>query len=221
MQATNETLTIPAGEGGRARIPLGVKIAYSLFMAVLVPVYLTHYGPTNFLYFCDQAILVTLVGIWIESPLLISLCAVGILAPQMLWLADFVGTAVGLPITGMTAYMFDPEKPLLLRALSGFHGWLPILLVYLVMRLGYDRRALAIWTPMAVATLLICYFLMPPPNPDPGLTPVNINYVHGLSDLAAQTWMPGWAWLAAMIVGLPGLLFLPTHLALRRTMPAA
>ena len=47
-------------------------------MAVLIPVYLYRYGPTNFLYFCDIALLLTLVGIWIDSPLLISMCAVGI-----------------------------------------------------------------------------------------------------------------------------------------------
>ena len=35
-------------------------------MAVLVPVYLRNYGPTNFLYFCDVALIITLVGIWID-----------------------------------------------------------------------------------------------------------------------------------------------------------
>ncbi|GJE54761.1 hypothetical protein [Methylobacterium thuringiense] len=202
------------------KIPIAVKLAYTAFAALLLPVYLTHYGPTNFLYFCDQAVLLTLVGIWIESPLLISLCAVGILAPQLLWIVDFLGGAVGIPITGMTEYMFDASKPLLLRALSGFHGWLPLLLVFLVARLGYDRRALPIWSAMAVATLLICFFLMPSPRPDAGLLPVNINYVWGFSDAVAQAWMPAWAWLAAMVVGLPALLFLPTHLVLRRLMPS-
>ncbi|MDR7039911.1 hypothetical protein J2X36_004689 [Methylobacterium sp. BE186] len=207
----------PARRG--SRIPAPVKIAYTLFAAVMLPVYLQAYGPTNLLYFCDQAVLLTLVGLWLESPLLISMCAVGILAPQLLWVLDFLGTAIGLPITGMTAYMFDADKPLFLRALSGFHGWLPILLVYLVYRLGYDRRAFAAWTAQAVATLLICFLLMPPPNPDPGLTPVNINYVWGLSDRAAQTILPAWAWLMGLIVGLPALLFAPTHCALRRWMP--
>jgi hypothetical protein len=42
------------------------------------PVYLRNYGPTNFLYFCDVAPIITLVGIWVESPLLILSCAVGI-----------------------------------------------------------------------------------------------------------------------------------------------
>lgn len=204
----------------RPRIPLGVKLAYSAFMAVLLPVYLAHYGPTNFLYFCDQAIVLTLIGVWIESPLLISLSAVGILLPQLLWVVDFLGTAIGLPITGMTAYMFDESKPLFLRALSSFHGWLPLLLIYLVMRLGYDRRALPIWTGMALASLLVCYFLMPPPDPNAGLTPVNINDVFGFSDAAPQTLMPPLAWLGTMIVALPLLLFWPTHWLLKRFMPA-
>ena len=203
------------------RIPLALKLGYSAFMAVLLPVYLFHYGPTNFLYFCDQALLLTLAGVWIESPLLISICAVGILAPQALWVADFLATAIGLPLTGMTGYMFDAERPLLLRSLSSFHGWLPFLLVYLVARLGYDRRALPVWTVLAVATLFVCFFLMPGPRPDAGLEPVNINYVFGLSDAAAQTWMPAWAWFVGMLVGLPALLFLPTHLALKRWAPRA
>ncbi|GEO97945.1 hypothetical protein [Methylobacterium haplocladii] len=211
----------PAAPRSPKKIPIALKLAYTAFAALLIPVYLTHYGPTNFLYFCDQAVLLTLVGIWIESPLLISLCAVGILAPQVLWIVDFLGTAVGAPITGMTDYMFDASKPLLLRALSGFHGWLPLLLVFLVARLGYDRRALPIWSAMAVVTLLVCFFAMPSPQPDAGLLPVNINYVWGFSDAVAQSWMPAWSWLATMLVGLPALLFLPTHCVLRRVMPTA
>jgi hypothetical protein len=44
--------------------------------------------PTNFLYFCDIALFLTLAGLWLDSPLLISMCAVGILAPQALWVLD-------------------------------------------------------------------------------------------------------------------------------------
>jgi hypothetical protein len=204
----------------RGRIPLPVKIAYSAFMAVLVPAYLAWWGPTNFAYFCDQALLITLVGIWLESPLLISLCAVGLLGPQALWVADFASTALGFPITGMTNYMFDARNPLATRGLSLFHGWLPFLLGYLVWRLGYDRRALAGWTAMAAVTLVCCWLFLPGPNPDAGSTPVNVNYVWGLSDAAPQTWMPPLAWLALMVAGLPLVFFLPTHLLLRRFAPA-
>jgi hypothetical protein len=196
--------------------PMGVKVVYTAFMAVLVPVYLWHYGPTNFLYFCDVALLLTLVGVWTEKPLLVSLPAVGILAPQVLWVADFVANLFGAHLTGMTDYMFNAQSPLFLRGLSLFHGWLPFLLVYLVWRLGYDRRALIGWTVLAWGLLAVCYFAMPGPMADAGMMPVNINYVFGMSDAVAQTWMPGWAWFAMLLVVLPVVLFWPTHLVLSR-----
>jgi len=203
------------------RLPLWLKLAYTAFMAVLIPVYWYYYGPTNFLYFCDVALIITLVGIWTESPLLVSMCAVGILAPQALWVIDFLGTLVGLPITGMTDYMMQSDRSLFLRGLSLFHGWLPFLLAFLVWRVGYDRRGFAAWTGLAWVLLLICFFLLPPPNPDPGLTPVNVNYVWGPSDTAPQTWVSPAVWLAGMMLGLPLVLFAPVHFLLKRYMPQA
>ncbi|HEY4821281.1 MAG TPA: hypothetical protein VIH62_10575, partial [Xanthobacteraceae bacterium] len=146
-----------------SRLPLWLKLAYTAFMAVLLPVYWANYGPTNFLYFCDVALLITLVGIWIESPLLISMCAVGILASQALWVVDFLSNLIGWPLTGMTDYMFAADHSLFLRSLSLFHGWLPFLLVYLVWRLGYDRRGFPAWTGLAWILVLICFLFMPPP----------------------------------------------------------
>jgi hypothetical protein len=205
----------------KPRIPLWLKLAYSAFMAVLIPIYWHYYGPTNFLYFCDIALILTLAGIWLESPLLISMCAVGIMASQALWVTDFLAHFVGVSLTGMTDYMFEAHRSLFLRGLSLFHGWLPFLLVYLVWKLGYDRRAFVAWTSLAWVLILICFFLMPPPQSNPGLTPVNINYVWGLSDHAPQNWAPAWMWVAGLMVGLPALLFAPTHYVLARFMPAA
>jgi hypothetical protein len=204
-----------------ARIPLSLKLAYTVFMAALIPVYWANYGPTNFLYFCDMALLLTLAGVWLESPLLVSMPTVGILAPQILWVTDFGLNLAGVHLTGMTDYMFNEATPLLLRGLSLFHGWLPFLLVYLVSRLGYDRRALPFWTALAWGLMLISYFFLPGPRPDAGLTPVNIDYVFGPSDAAPQTWMPEWAWLTLMMVGLPLALFTPVHLAMNKWRGAA
>jgi hypothetical protein len=203
------------------RLPLWLKLAYSAFMAVLVPVYWRDYGPTNFLYFCDAALFLTLVGIWTESPLIVSMCAVGIVVPQAVWILDFLAHLAGRPLTGVTDYMFEADHSLFLRALSLFHGWLPILLIFLVWKLGYDRRAFPAWTALAWLLILVCFFFMPPPRPDPGLTPVNINYVWGLSDTAAQTWVPASVWLTGLIIGMPLLLFAPVHLLFGRVMPRA
>ena len=202
-------------------VPLAVTLAYTAFMAVLVPVYLYRYGWTNFLYFCDIALLLTLAGLWLDWPLLISMSAVGILVPQLFWALDYVANLFGLPVSGMTDYMFEKQRSVFLRGLSLFHGWLPFLLLYLVWCMGYDSRALLAWTVLSFVVLPICYFLMPPSQPDPGLTPVNINMVHGFSDRAPQTMMPPLAWFFTLLIGLPFLVYWPTHLFLKAVMPQA
>ena len=203
------------------RLPLPFKLAYTAFMAVLIPVYWHYYGPTNFLYFCDVVLIITLIGVWLESPLLVSICAVGILLPQVYWCIDFIANVFGVSLTGMTNYMFNPNSWLFLRGLSLFHGWIPFVLVYLVWKLGYDKRGLPVWTVLAWALILVCFFFMPPPRPDPGLTPVNINYVWGMSDVAAQTWVSPYVWIAGLMIGLPLIVFIPTHLMLMRYAPKA
>src|SRR5580765_6414842 len=108
------------------RIPIWLKVAYSAFVTVVVPCYWVTYSPWNFLYFCDVALLVTAVALWTESSLLISMQAVAITAPQMLWVVDLLCRLfIGVQVTGVTSYMFESKIPLLLRSLSLFHGWLP------------------------------------------------------------------------------------------------
>lgn len=202
----------------RARLPLWLKLAYSAFMAVLVPVYWHHYGPTNFLYFCDVALFLTLVGLWREDRLLLSLPAVGIVLPQLVWCADLGFELAGARLTGMTGYMFDEELPLYLRGLSLFHGWLPWLLLFAMARVGYDRRALKGWSALAAGLCLVSFGFLPPAGAelaDPAM-PRNVNYVFGLDDGKPQTWLPPAVYLAAWISALAALVYLPTHWMLKR-----
>jgi hypothetical protein len=202
-----------------SRVPVILKVAYTAFMAVLIPVYWYYYGPTNFLYFCDAALILTLFAIWPENALLISMPCVGIVVMQTYWVIDLLVNAAGYSLTGITDYVFDSSHSLFLRLLSLYHVWLPFLLVYLVWRTGYDRRALLLWTGLAWALILFCFFATPPPAPNPGLTPVNIDYVWGMSDSAAQHWVPSPVWLASLMIGLPLFAFVPAHLVLIRVMP--
>lgn len=191
---------------------------FTAFLAVLIPIYLGRYGPTNFVYFCDFSLLLTGLSLWTRWPLPASMAAVAILVPQALWIVDLLLHLVGLPSPGMTDYMFDASSPLYLRLLSLFHVGLPLLLLWLVPRLGYDPRAFWAWTGLGTALLLISYFLLPAgpaPASDPGL-PVNVNLVYGFSDAQPQRWMPPLAYLALMVVGMPVLCYLPVHLLLRR-----
>lgn len=124
----------------------------------------------------------------------------------------------GCSLTGLTAYMFRPTLTLFTRGLSLFHGWLPIMLVWLVCRLGYDRRALRAWSLLAAALVLFSYFFLPRPGAvlaDPNI-PVNVDYVYGFSDKEPQQWMNPALYVAVYLAALWGVVFLPTHAILRR-----
>ena len=201
----------------RRKIPLSVKLIYTAFVAVLIPSYWVTYTPWNFLFFCDVALLITLVALWSESPLLASIPAVGIILAQIVWVIDFcIGGRIGL-----AAYMFDPNQPLHLRALSTFHGWLPFLLIWLIHRHGYARRAFITQVGLTWGLILVAYNFGPPP-PASGDSPnmaVNINYVFGPSFNQSQTWMAPHLWVATLMVMLPIVLYIPTHFVLLRCFP--
>ena len=65
-------------------IPLALKLALTAFLCVQVPFYWSAYGPTNFLYFCDIALFLTVASVLTEKRLPASMAAVGILLPQLL-----------------------------------------------------------------------------------------------------------------------------------------
>ena len=89
-------------------IPLWFKIAYTLFVCFLVPIYWRRYGPVNFLWFSDIALLVTMPALWLESPLLASMMAVTVTLPELAWNLDFfVRLTTGATFMGLSGYMFD------------------------------------------------------------------------------------------------------------------
>jgi hypothetical protein len=101
--------------------------------------------------------------------------------------------------------MFDARKPLVLRALSLFHVVLPILLLWTVHRLGYDPRALAFQTVVALVVLPVTHALTDPAD--------NINWVYGPGS-KPQTWTNPRAYLALVMLFFPVVIYLPTHLLL-------
>jgi hypothetical protein len=174
-------------------------------------------------YFCDASLFLALVAMWRNDALTASMAAVGLVLPQVIWCIDLGSTLMGMPMTGMTNYMFNPELPLHLRLLSLFHGWLPFLLLYLVWRLGYDRRALPAWTALAWVLCLVSFFLLPPAGADvSAATPHNVNYVFGPSDKEPQHWISSQGlFLVVYMIALLVVFYLPTHFLLKRFFPAA
>ena len=161
--------------------------------------------------------LVTLVGLWAESRFLLSLETVAILVPQLPWLADFAVGLTGHPLLHMTDYMHDRSLPLFVRGLSLFHGWMPVLLLGCLSRVGYDRRAFPAQVGVGVALLVVCYVAFAPPGQAGGRRMhANINYVFGPDEKHAQTALPPLAWLVLLCVAIPTVMYLPAHLLLAR-----
>lgn len=186
------------------RVPLFLKVGFSLFTGLLVAVYWWSYGPKNFLWGSDIALFFICASLWYEHPLPNSMMAIGLLPFEILWCVDFLS---GARLLGATSYMFEPDRPLYLKALSLFHFLLPVIMVFLLRRLGYDRRALVAQTLLIWLVLPATYLLTGPVE--------NINFVYGPGK-EPQSWLHPTAYLAAIMLLLPVLVCLPMHLVLDR-----
>jgi hypothetical protein len=199
------------------KIPLVIKILYTLLLCVLVPYYWREYTPWNFLWFCDLALFLTLAALWLENRFLASMQLISIGLLQMLWVIDFLVGFLGWHPIDIATYMFDPAIPLFVRGLSFFHGWLPFLLLWMVWRLGYDRRAWLVQTTVACVVLLICYYFGPAPPPplDHPNAAVNMNWVFG-PDERVQTLVSPSLYLIFLLLFYPLIVYLPSHLLFRK-----
>jgi hypothetical protein len=126
------------------------------WLAVWIPAYWVVWGWQNFLHFCDIAVILSCVGIIFGSRLLISSQAIATMVAGIVWFLD-AGWRVVFHhhLIGGTEYLWDTTKPLWVRLLSLFHIALPILLVVLCARVGYDRRALALQSGITVGLMAI------------------------------------------------------------------
>ena len=68
----------------------------------------------------------------------------------------------GRRLLGLSGYMFDARYPPFLRALSLFHVLLPVVLVWMVHRLGYDPRAWRCQTVVVLIVLPLTYAITDP-----------------------------------------------------------
>jgi hypothetical protein len=194
-------------------IPPGLKIIYTLFVCALVPIYWRHYGPANFLWFSDIALLVLVPALWLESPLLISMMAISVVFFEALWNIDFFFRLVtGKSLIGLSAYMFDAKIPLFIRGLSSFHIVLPLLLLWALHHLGYDQRAFVWQTIVALVVLPLSYLVSNAQE--------NVNWVYGFGQ-KPQTILPAPLFLILLMALFPLAVYLPTHLLFARIFRAA
>ncbi len=198
----------PEGRLPARRLPLWLKLGWTAWLAAWLPLYWRHYGPQNFLWFCDIANLAVGLALWLESPLLFSMQALSVLVAQVLYTVDLVGRAAsGRHLLGGTEYVFDPAIPLPVRLAALFHVATPPMLLFAVHRLGYDRRAFPLQVAIGWIVLAVSFLAFGADR--------DLNWVWGPYE-RPQAWVNPWLWFAGCLIAFPALLWWPTHLALSR-----
>jgi len=184
------------------RIPLWLKIFWTVWVLIWAPVYWRQYGLQNFLFFCDLGNLLIALGLWLESSLIFSWQAVSLLLFQTLFIIDLVFALFsGRHLIGGTEYMFDPHIAIGIRLLSLFHVMTPPLLLWMIWKLGYDRRGWIYQTLTLWIVLPINYFWRPQ---------FDVNWARG-PFFREQHVAPGIVYLLTYMIVVPAVVFWPTH----------
>jgi hypothetical protein len=168
------------------------------------------WGIANFAQLCDIAVILTCIGLWSNSALLISSQAVSALLVDAAWALDAGWRFfVGHHVFGGTEYLFDPHFPLWVRLLSLFHLAMPPLILWALHRTGYDRRGLGLQSLIMVGAMAAARFTPPAKNMNFAFTD---PFFH-------RAWEPAPLHVAINVCFMVFAIYLPTHLVLRRMFP--
>ena len=193
-----------------SRIQVALKILWTAWVLVWIPVYWKQYGAQNFLFYCDIGNILITVGLWAESRLILSWQAVSLLVFQSLYAIDLIGAFVFRHhFIGGTEYMFDPAIPLIVRLLGLYHLIVPPLLLWLVRRLGCDPSAWK-WATIEAWILVPVNFFW--------RAQYNVNFARGIAH--EQHLLPPWLYLIGYLIVVPLVIYWPTQRLLQLWAPA-
>jgi len=136
------------------------------FVVVWAPTYVIYWSAADFLYLCNLAVILTCAGLWLGNRLLLSSQAVATIVIGPLWVFDVVWGLVthGRQLIGGTEYMWDVSRPLWVRMLSFDHLAVPLLTLWGVRKMGYDRRAWGFQAAFAGVALMASRIVDPAKN---------------------------------------------------------
>jgi hypothetical protein len=182
-----------------------------VWFVVWFPAYWRAWGPANFLHLCDIAVVLTCIGIWTRSVLLISSQAVGILVVDIAWAVDAASRVLlGRPLVPGNEYLLDPRYPIWIRLLTLFHLVMPALLLWGIHRMGYDRRAWALQSAIALPIFVLARLTRPATNIDFAFSD---PFFHRQMGPAALHILVVWLFMVVVV-------YLPTHLVLQHWFPS-
>lgn len=172
--------------------------------AIVVAVYAYELPMSHFLWFSDIALITLVFALWLNNRLLSSCMAIGVFFLELGWILDFL---TGGNLLGAAAYVFDSDRELHLNILSAvFHLALPPVLLYLLIRWGYDTRAFIIQSAIALLVMVATYLTSDPQ--------ANTNWAFGIG--GPQDVVHPWLYLAFACAALIALVYWPSHLIFKR-----
>ncbi len=189
-------------------IPLWIKIFMLAWVVAWIPIYTHYYGWTDFLHLSDIAIAITAIGLWFESPVLLTSQAISTLIAESIWTFDVAWAAVtGHILIPGVEYLWETKYPLWLRLMTFYHLWLTALLVWAVWRVGYHRRALKLQMGIATAAIVAGRLW--------GSRENNINFCFR-DPFFGRQWGPAPVHIFVMVVGATAIGYLPVDWLLRK-----
>jgi hypothetical protein len=201
---------MPAHPAPRRAIPSALRWIAFLWLFFWIPVYWRTWGPANFLHLCDIAVILTCIGLWSNNALLLSSQAVSSVVIDIAWTLDVIARLLfRRHIIGGTEYLFDPSFPLWTRLLSLFHIVMPVILVWSLSRLGYDRRGWKLQSAIALPVLIASRLVTPNQNLNFAITDPIFHRAFG----------PAPMHIAITFLILVFLVYLPVHFIFMRLFP--
>jgi hypothetical protein len=192
------------------KIPAYARWLAILWLLIWIPAYWLTWGLSNFIQLCDIAVLLTCIGLFTDSSLLISSQAVSSLLIDLAWTLDAGWQlCAGHHLTGGTEYLFDPQYPLPVRLLSLYHVAMPLVLLWALGRVGYDARGFQLQCAIVPLAFIAARF-----------TPVQKNMNFAFSDpFFHRSWGPPPVHVAVSVLFMVVVVYYPTALFLRRLIP--
>jgi len=184
-----------------------LRIAALVWLLIWIPIYWRTWGASNFLQLCDIAVILSCVGLLANSRLLLSSQAVVSPLVDLAWIVDAASQLLFRHrLTGGTDYLFASQYPLAIRLLSLFHVVLPILLIWVLYRVGYDPRGFVLQSVVTAVAFAASRFTTPSKNTNFAFT----------DPFFGRQWGPPAVHIAVSVLFMILVVYLPTHIVLRK-----
>lgn len=201
---------LTGNSSSQKKIPAPWRWAALIWLLIWIPIYWRTWGALNFLRLCDVAVILSCAGLWSRNRLLISSQAVSSILPDFVWALDAGWRLfLGHHLVGGTEYLFDSHYPLWIRLLTLYHLILPLVLLWALHRIGYDRHGLAVQSVIAGIIFVASRFAGPVEN---------VNYTF-TDPFFHRAWGSAPIHLAVIFLFILFVAYIPTHFVLRRLFP--